>query len=79
LCNNIAPIRNTIPIPKLIGLLHGHYPIEEKVKSLDAQAGSVDLNAGVAVVIPAQAILDTLNYPELVEQREAENQKARNC
>lgn len=59
--------------PRLIGLLHGHYPIEERVKSLDPQAGTIDLNAGIAVVIPAQAILDTLNSPDLAAQREAED------
>jgi hypothetical protein len=58
--------------PKLVGLLHGHYPIEEKVKPLDSQMGSVDLNAGIAVVIPSQAIIDTLDSPELSEGRAME-------
>lgn len=48
--------------PSLLGLVHGHYEIEQDVAFIGDILGSgkVPLNAGMALVIPAQHIIDTL-------------------
>jgi len=58
--------------PALLGLVHGHYEIEQDVAFIGDILGSgkVPLNAGVAVVVPAQKIIDTLMQAELVEERD---------
>lgn len=55
----------------LLGLVHGHYEIEQDVAFIGDVLGSgkVPVNAGIAVVVPAQKIIDTLMQPELVEER----------
>jgi len=49
---------------KLLGLVCAHYPIEQEVKMSDtvpeSEKGRIDAQAGIAVVIPAQEIIDTL-------------------
>lgn len=54
---------------KLLGLVCAHYPIEQEVKMSDTipeeQKGRIYEQAGMAVVIPAQGIIDTLNKPDL--------------
>jgi hypothetical protein len=58
----------------LLGLIHGHYPIKQEVKFLgdiaDQGSASVDINSGIAIVIPAQKIIDTLMQEHLVEERD---------
>jgi hypothetical protein len=55
----------------LLGLVHGHYEIEQDVAFIGDILGSgkVPLNAGVAMVVPAQEIIDTLMQEELVQER----------
>jgi hypothetical protein len=57
--------------PMLLGLVSGHYDIVKKAKTVGDLPGSVSvpLNAGIAVVIPAQRVLEVLNYQELAEDR----------
>lgn len=57
--------------PALLGLVHGHYEIKQDVAFIGDILGSgkVPLNAGIAVVIPAQKIIDTLMQEELVAER----------
>lgn len=56
--------------PRLLGLVHGHYPITERVNlSGDYGTGEVKLNSGIAIVIPSQCILEVLNHEDLVEAR----------
>lgn len=57
--------------PALLGLVHGHYEIEQDIAFVGDILGSgkVPINAGIAVVIPAQRIIDTLMDEELVEFR----------
>ena len=60
---------------RLLGLIHGHFPMEADVQVIgDAILGqaTVDVNAGIAVVVPAQKIIDLLmETEELVNDREA--------
>ena len=57
--------------PALLGLVHGHYEIKQDVAFIGDILGSgkVPINAGMALVVPAQRIIDTLMQQELVEQR----------
>jgi hypothetical protein len=56
----------------LLGLVHGHYDIKTDVKFIGDIMGSghVNVNAGIAAIIPAQKIRDTLMEKELKEERE---------
>jgi len=58
-------------MPQLLGLVQGHFDLKADVAFANDSYGSahVPLNAGVAVVIPAQKIVDTLMEEELVEAR----------
>jgi hypothetical protein len=64
----------------LLGIVHGHYDIARKVKGAEqfGMMATVDVNAGMAVVIPAWTILETLEKEELVEERERIEQESRN-
>lgn len=57
--------------PALLGVVHGHYEIKQDVAFIGDILGSgkVPINAGMAVVVPAQKIIDTLMLEELVEER----------
>jgi len=63
--------------PKVVGLLHGHYPLEEKIKPVGSTIESVDLNSGIAVVILSQAIIETLELPQLQQERSEATAKAK--
>ncbi len=60
------------PGPELLGLVHGHHNIEEEVSFIGdiLGKGKVPINAGIAVVVPAQKIIDVLMHEELVKDRE---------
>jgi hypothetical protein len=55
-------------LPCLMGIIQGGYPYEIKAQSADDV--KLKLNAGIAIVIPAQKIIDTLMRKEFVEDRE---------
>jgi len=62
----------------LLGLMHGHWDIKESEINKpffthDRQRG---VNYGVAIVVPAYKISETLNRPELVEQRKKAEESA---
>jgi Trypsin-like peptidase domain len=59
-------------IVRLLGLVHGHYDIPQEVAFIGDMAGSatVDINAGIAIVIPAQAITEMLMTGDILEARE---------
>jgi hypothetical protein len=61
----------------LLGLVHGHYEIKTDVEFIGDITGSghVNVNAGMAAVIPAQKIRDTLMERELEEEREDERRE----
>jgi hypothetical protein len=63
--------------PELLGLLHGHFEIERPVMYNRQETGTqVDVNTGIAVVIPALAIYETLMDQRLVTDRELMRAKA---
>jgi hypothetical protein len=56
---------------RLLGLVHGHYDVHTGEDSFAPQLmGDYELNSGIAVVIPAQAITALLELPEVREERE---------
>lgn len=68
------------PAFSLIGLVHGHYA--EKGSTWDADEstlvdslGSSSINMGIAIVVPAEEILATLNHPRLQQQRDIEQRR----
>lgn len=64
---------NTAIPPALLGIVSGHFDVRQPVTLVgDVEpVGNVKINAGMAIVIPAQAIIDVLNMEELMEDREA--------
>ncbi len=58
---------------KLLGIVSGYVKetSDFQLQSVASYAGTVDANSGIAMVIPAQQLLDLFALPELVNQREA--------
>jgi hypothetical protein len=59
----------------LLGLVHGHYNIKEEAWDFNDETSTDNtetrsLNMGIAIVIPASDILDTLNNSDLQKERE---------
>ena len=59
------------PTIRLLGLIHGHIEIRQEVEYTGESwsKGTVDVNSGVAVVIPAKTIKEVLMTDRLVEDR----------
>lgn len=57
------------PGPYLLGLLHGHHQLRQTLQIQGEERGEVAMNAGIAIVIPAQKITETLMQEELVQER----------
>lgn len=55
----------------LLGLTHGHFDLPQNVKLTGDLLGSVEVlgNAGIAAVIPAEKIRETMMEEQLVEER----------
>jgi hypothetical protein len=56
----------------LLGLIHGHWDVEaDEIVDEDAEKSGVksSVNVGIAIIVPAKKILETLNCKELVEYR----------
>jgi hypothetical protein len=76
-----AFVRKTVPVGiggfYLLGLMHGHWEIPTQRKNDllmdDDLLGKV--NMGIAIVVPANKILEILNHPELVRMREQHNRE----
>jgi hypothetical protein len=59
-----------VHISGFLGLVSGHYGIEERAKTLgDVGEVQMQLNSGVAIVTPATAVLELLRREDLVEHR----------
>jgi hypothetical protein len=63
----------------LLGLMHGHWDIKESEmnKAYFTHDGKQGVNLGIAIVVPAIKILETLNRPELEEARQDMKDKLR--
>ncbi len=60
----------------LLGLMHGHWDIPPENKNdLAVKDSFGSVNMGIAIVVPAKKILETLNHPELVEIRRKGDEK----
>jgi hypothetical protein len=74
--NGIQIGNHVVPSSKvalhLLGLMHGHWDLNpgESVDVDDAEGGADSVNVGIAIVIPAKHILETINCKELVKFRE---------
>lgn len=65
----ITPMNGTPP-QYLLGIMQGHYAVEDAGDITD-QIESADLmNSGVGVVIPMDKVIEVINHPELVAMRE---------
>jgi hypothetical protein len=64
-------IQMKMPNPRLLGLIHGHYTLPQNVIDLSGEVSKarVQLNSGIAIVIPATAILDVLEQERAVTLR----------
>jgi hypothetical protein len=61
----------------LLGLMHGHWDIPPQMKN-DFKINPElfgRVNMGIAIVVPAKKILEVLNHPQLVTQRENTEKK----
>jgi hypothetical protein len=75
--DNIVPA-NMVGPGKLLGLMQGHWDIRESEMNEpriihDRQRG---VNLGIAIVVPASKILETINQPELEEWRKEAEEMA---
>jgi len=57
---------------RLLGLISSHFDVQREVKSDADTKFNLPLNGGIALVVPAQAIVDILMLPDIVEMREKE-------
>jgi hypothetical protein len=65
---NSISVSAEVPI-FFLGLVQGHYDIESEVKLL-GDVGQVKVNAGIAVVVPAQEIYELLMSDDVVAERD---------
>jgi hypothetical protein len=62
----------------LLGLMHGHWDVKEsEINSPQIIPTARGVNFGIAVVVPANKILETINQPVLAEQRQHLDEKLR--
>jgi hypothetical protein len=60
----------------LLGLMHGHWDVAPSAINDDAFDANGKVNMGIAIVMPATKILETLYHPELVDMRKKGDEKA---
>jgi len=67
----------------LLGLMHGHFDVQNLVEDIVTDADSDDngtgtgINTGIGVVIPVEKISETLDHPDLREMRKESAQEMR--
>lgn len=63
-------LMTTIPSPHLLGVVHGHYNFPQTIPDLpDNGAARVNMNSGIAIIVPATAILEILAMDEAGDYR----------
>lgn len=55
---------------RLVGFVQGHIDVPQRVRAGGYDLGEVNVNAGIAIVIPADKIRQMLEIPGVVEERE---------
>jgi hypothetical protein len=76
--NGIQIGKHTVPSSivtlHFLGLMHGHWDLKpgESVEVDDAEGGEDSINVGIAIVIPAKHILETINCDGLMKFRESQ-------
>jgi hypothetical protein len=68
---NLTPLPGGMPYFFLLGLMHGHFDVENLNEDSvvdDASRGS-GINTGIGIVIPVEKIMETIEQPELAEAR----------
>ncbi|MEZ4586112.1 MAG: hypothetical protein R2909_06905 [Gemmatimonadales bacterium] len=60
-----------VATPRLLGMDCGHFTREEKVDFGHGRSGTIRVNSGMAVVLPAWRILEVLHLTPLVDARRA--------
>jgi hypothetical protein len=76
--NGIQIGQHIVPSSKVtlhfLGLMHGHWDLKpgESVDVDDVEGGEDSVNVGIAIVIPAKHILETINCDGLVKFRESQ-------
>ena len=65
-------IKGIVPTFYLLGLVHGHWDVEDLITDSEDMANEVrrSVNAGIAMVVPATVVRETLDHPEFSEHRE---------
>ena len=60
-----------------LGLVHGHWDIKlpDVDEAVTNSTPKESVNTGIAIVVPAKKILETIYHPELVRLREEEMKK----
>src|SRR6185437_6116092 len=63
----------------LLGLVHGHFDIPDLTSDSVAEDGDAGLgiNAGIGVVVPVEKIIETIQHPDLAQQRSERVMKLR--
>jgi hypothetical protein len=69
----------------LLGLMHGHFPwsggaessVIDNASELDEISDSKKINTGIGIVVPAEKIMEVINQPELMAERELACSKLR--
>ena len=56
----------------LLGLMHGHFDLPQPAVDtvVEDTTGTGNVNVGIGIVVPARQILEVLNHPALVAQRD---------
>jgi hypothetical protein len=66
-----STLATTIPNPRLLGIVHGHYNFPQNVRNpFGSEALTVNMNSGIAIIVPASKILEVLSLDRAVEHRE---------
>ena len=65
-------INVTRPTLRLLGVVAGHFPVPTELVLNDSSSAHIDLNAGLAVVVPAERILDLLPRPATTAEASAQ-------
>lgn len=71
---SVREIRQTMQGHKLLGMVQGHIPVREKVRFrgdiIDPDDPRVNVNSGIAIVVPAKTIREVLMDKRLADVRE---------